>query len=277
MQQNKNEELLKNKEKNIIIIGFIAILLILLLTIFKSLVFSGNNLAAKKNTSSLDVQKNAYQIISVDELKQKISSKEEITLLDIRSFNEYIKEHLIGAINVPAEEISSSNKLIGNNTIVIIGNDDQDSNIEKAALEIKKINFSPVVLAGGISNWKNKGGLTISFGDPTSIVDQAKVTYLEIEKAKEALNENPEIVVIDVRDNSQFVNGHLKNAKNIPILDIEKRKSELFATQNIFVLGSNEIQAFQAAVQIYDLTLKKPVVVKGSMPKWEELKYEIVK
>jgi len=57
--------------------------------------------------------------------------------------------------------------------------------------ESKKENFQNfLVLAGGMEVWKQNGGPTVTYGDPTSIIDQSKVSYVEPENLNDALKQN---------------------------------------------------------------------------------------
>lgn len=279
MPQNKKPSPLGNGERNALLLGLAAIVLVFLFSIVRFLGTSGKKDSLTKNTTEESNEEAViqYPTISFENLQNKLRSGEKITLLDIRSFDEFMLEHAVGAVNVPTEQLNTSDKIDGNNVFIIIGKSDDDQELATAVTALKNKNFSPLVLAGGMYNWKVNGGQTISFGNPSSFLDQSKVNYLEIENAKDALEKNSSILILDVRDNSEFESGHIKNAKNIPLLDIEKRRNELSGYQYIFVFGLNEVQAFQAAVQVYDLTLMRPFVIKGSMPKWQQLGYELVK
>ena len=83
--------------------------------------------------------------------------------------------------------------------------------------------------------------------------------------------------ILDVRDESAFAQGHLKNAVNIPFDKLEERRREISSTKKVIVCGQNETQEFQAAVKIYDMKLVSPFVLKGSVEKWKQQGFELVK
>lgn len=279
MPQNKKGYPIKRNDRNALIFGVIAIVLVFLFSLVRFFgVFEKDSGIAKNDTTGIDDGVSMqYKTISFENVRERIRSGDKVTLLDIRSFEDFMAEHAVGAINIPTDQISSSDKIAGNNVFVIIGKSEDDTEVSTAVSALRDNNFDPLVLAGGMYNWKYNGGETVSFGNPTSILDQSKVNYLEIEKAKSIIDTNSSAFILDVRDKSAFDAGHIKNATNIPLLEIEQRRSELSRYPLILVFGLNEIQAFQGAVQVYDLTLNKPFVVKGSIPKWQSLGYEIVK
>jgi rhodanese-related sulfurtransferase len=125
------------------------------------------------------------------------------------------------------------------------------------------------VLAGGMEVWKQNGGPTVTYGDPTSIIDQSKVSYVEPENLNDALKQNVPMFIVDVRSSDDYAKGHISGAKNIPDDDLEKRRSEI-TEKKVVVVGMNELQEFQAAVKMYDMLLVSPFVLKGAMPQWEQ-------
>ena len=107
-------------------------------------------------------------------------------------------------------------------------------------------------------------------------MDQSKVSYVDPEKLKEALDQNVPMFIVDVRTSNEYSKGHISGAKNVPFEELEKRRSEI-SEKKVVVVGINELQEFQASVQMYDMLLVSPFVMRGAMPKWEENKYPLVK
>jgi rhodanese-related sulfurtransferase len=131
-----------------------------------------------------------------------------------------------------------------------------------------------MVLAGGISAWKQLIGATVTYGNPKSFVDQSKVSYLNPEDLNNALTKKVPVFIVDVRSPEEFAKGHISGAKNVPFDDLEKKRAEISEKKIVFV-GINELQEFQASVQLYDMLLVSPFVMRGAMPKWEENKFPL--
>lgn len=263
-----------NKDNVAIYIGFALIILVFVITVSRSF---GEKDAVSNNVSTKNQQKTDYKTISSKDLQRKLWNNEEIKIIDIRSYDDYITEHILDSINIAQEEIDSNPEITSMKNIILVGSESQDE-VSKAAeiLKQKKINF--LVLSGGLEAWKDQGGQTISFGDPTSIVDQVKVKYLQSNEARDLiLNPDADVFILDTRDEEQFKQGHIANSVNIPLFDIEKRREEIPSLKSIIIVGDNELQEFQAAVQIYDIKMMQGYIVKGSIGGLKSAGVEMVK
>ena len=125
--------------------------------------------------------------------------------------------------------------------------------------------------------WKELIGNTVTFGNPESFVDQTKVSYMTADELKKYLETDDSPFVLDVRTGEEYSGGHVPGAVNIPFEDIEKRRDEIPTNRSLALVGIGELQEFQAAVQIYDLKLITPFVVKGAMTEWTKKNYPIEK
>jgi rhodanese-related sulfurtransferase len=270
----------KKKEQWAIIIGFFLILLVILITLFRSDLLSGSN---QNENGTLINNKNSaanYPIISVQDLQKKIlltKQRDKLTLLDIRPFKTYSAEHIVDAVNVTPEEFPLDAKIDAHNLIIIIGENDDDGDISKTVTELKKEKFDNfLVLSGGMATWTNAMGATVTYGDPNSFTDQAKVSYVESEKLNEAFKQNIPMYIVDIRTADEYAEGHLQGSVNIPFEEIEKRRSDI-SENRVVLVGINELQEFQAAVQMYDMLLVSPFVLKGAIPEWQKKGFSLVK
>lgn len=271
----------KLNENQILLIGFVLIILVIVFTIFRGKIFSKSDNSSTSDTiSQISKQSNAptYTTISATELNKKITLKKEpLVLLDIRPFELYISEHILDVINISLDEFPVGSKIDAHSQVVIIGNDKDDKDIDKAVEGLKKEKIENIkVLAGGMDSWKQLVGATVTYGDPKSFVDQSKVSYLDATSLNDALKQKVAVYVVDVRTPEEFAKSHIAGAINVPMEELEKRRGEI-KEKKIVVVGINELQEFQASVQMYDMLLASPFVMRGAMPKWEELKFELVK
>ncbi|EKE25005.1 MAG: hypothetical protein ACD_5C00331G0006 [uncultured bacterium] len=268
----KNSEQ-NRKEQLAIAIGFVLILCVFVFTLLRNDIFSDDNPVLTKSSSD-EVQKNSssqkYTTISTTDLQKKILiDKNKPTLLDVRPFDSYIEEHIMDSINIPLDEFPVGQKIDQRAQIVIIGQQTNDENIVKAVDKLKDEDFENIlVLAGGIDTWKQLLGSTVNYGNPKSFVDQSKVFYLDPEELKKAIEAEASLYIIDVRSNADYNKGHIKGAINIPFDDLEKRRNEI-KERKVIIVGLNEIQEFQASVQLFDMLLISPYVMRQAMPGWE--------
>lgn len=68
-------------------------------------------------------QNEAPAFVEVEHLREQIARGEHVTIVDVRSPEEFAASHVDGAINIPAAELASRiNELDGNATIVTVCN-----------------------------------------------------------------------------------------------------------------------------------------------------------
>ncbi|KKP96149.1 MAG: Rhodanese-related sulfurtransferase [Candidatus Moranbacteria bacterium GW2011_GWE1_36_7] len=272
----------KQKEKNAIIIGFGLIFFVIIFTIARNTIFSSSTdqESDKKSFQSQFEDTFPYKTISSKELNKKIigsNKKDGLTLLDVRSFDNYIQEHIVDAINIPLDEFPVGSKIDSHNLIIIIGTNSQDKDVKTAIEKLKQDNFENIlVLAGGMDSWKQLIGATVTYGNPKSFVDQSKVSYLDPEQLNDALSQQVPVYIIDVRSTENFAKGHIAGAKNIPFEELEKRRLEI-TEKKIVVVGENELQEFQAGVQMYDMLLASPYIMRTAMPGWQNKGFALIK
>lgn len=261
------------KDQMIIAIGFVLILLVLVFTLLRNDIFSNDKTKSSNLIGSEDQKKSSsqkYTTISTSDLQKKIlTEKNKISLLDVRVYESYAEEHIMDSINIPLDEFPAGQKLDAHRQIIVIGQNSADENISKAVDELKDEDFENIsVLAGGIDTWKQLLGSTVNYGNPKSFVDQSKVSYLDPQELNDALKANAPVYIIDVRSGEDFNKGHINGAINIPFDDLEKRRTDVKERKAVIV-GSNELQEFQASVQLFDMLLISPFIMRTAMPGWE--------
>lgn len=264
----------EKKQQLALIIGFISILLVILITLFRSDLFSAKKLPVEETFIQTDDSKaSGLKSINAKELQKKITlpeTKKNLVILDVRSYNDYIIDHIIDSVNLPLDEFPAAPTIDVRKKIYVIGANNDDENIVQAVEKLKDEDFEDVtILAGGMDSWKQLIGITVSYGNPKSFVDQAKVNYVDPEQIKEALISNVPMYILDIRSSLEFAKGHIAGAVNIPLDQLEKRRAEV-SEKKVVIIGKTELEEFQASVQLYDMLLISPYVVRGGMPKWQE-------
>lgn len=273
---------IKNDENTILIAGFVLIIFVIIFTIFRNTLFlnsSKNKFQDNSQNNKIEIAP-SYATISANDLNKKIigiGKKENIALLDIRPFESYINEHIIDAINITIDEFPVGSKINKQSLIVIISKDGTDENISIAIEKLKKENCQNIiVLAGGMTAWDQLVGSAVSYGDPKSFIDQSKVSYLDPASLNDALSQKVPVFIVDVRSGDEFAKNHIDGAKNIPMEELEKRRSEI-TEKRVVVVGANELQEFQASVQMHDMLTITPFVMRTAMPGWQEKGFPTVK
>lgn len=266
--QNKNESLSKG-EKAAFLAGTVMIAAVIISTFALPAVKKSSLEKENAPDSSSSPKKNSSPKISPQELQKQMLSSPVPLVIDLRSAEEYYTEHILDSVRISPEELLTSDKVRGANHLVLVANNGNDELLTQAYAQLTKDDSpkSTVELAGGLMAWKNNQLPLITYGDPTSFSDQAKVHYLTAEELRSTLTENPSsLFLLDIRPSESFAAGHLEGAHNIPLEELELRRGEIPSDKAVVVLAENELFEFQAAVQLYDMRMLSAYVLKGALP-----------
>ncbi len=264
----------EGKEYLAIIIGIVLIFLVGIITIVRNTKEDKQEIRQEKQNES---SKKAYNTINARELLNKIAKEKNFAIIDLRDTEKFAYKHILDSYNMQVGSFFIPAKIKKESSIVIIPSDENNQSIDDALYFFNQNGFMNVsILANGYSAWENASGPSINYGDPKSIADQAKVSYISTEEAKNELS-SQKTLFLDVRDKQSFAEGHIEKSTNIPFEELEKRRLEIPQNKKLIVYGINELQEFQAAVKISDMLMISPYVLKGSLTKWKEQSFPIVK
>ncbi|WP_164856191.1 rhodanese-like domain-containing protein [Lujinxingia sediminis] len=101
--------------------------------------------------------------MSSTELQQRIVEGEDFVLIDILNPEDYQREHIPGAINIPVESLKErARKDLGKNQRIVVYGDSHDAEAStRAAKILEELGFRKVSdFDGGLDAWKNAGFLT---------------------------------------------------------------------------------------------------------------------
>jgi len=84
-------------------------------------------------------------------------------------------------------------------------------------------------------------------------------------EAKRLVSEGAQLV--DVRSPSEFSSGHIQNAKNIPVGDIDRRAKELSKDKDVIVYCASGMRSASASRTLKSLGFTR-VHDLGSMSRW---------
>jgi len=73
-----------------------------------------------------------------------------------------------------------------------------------------------------------------------------------------------DLEIIDVQSETNFGRAHIKNAKNIPLDQLERRAKEIPSNTPLVVYGENEFASFQAGVRFADLNIFTAKTLSGN-------------
>jgi rhodanese-related sulfurtransferase len=114
--------------------------------------------------------------------------------------------------------------------------------------------FGLVLLSGGALLWRalQRSGTKVSLLQAIQMINQGKT------------------VILDVRDPAEFATGHVKDAKNIPLKELQKRVGELekFKSKSVIVVCSSGVQSSKATAQLKRAGFNDVYSLSGGLAAW---------
>ena len=180
----------------------------------------------KEGYDSLDdVLVQGLKALSIDEFKQLM--KENIIILDTRHADVFTHGFVPGSISIGLEGHFAEwagTILPFDVPLVLVTEKGQE---KETIVRMARVGFDKVIgyLAGGYEAWKNAGE------EIDLIID------VEADELMMDIPHDKNLVVVDVRRETEFADGHLKDALNIPLTEMTDPASmaNLEETQNLYV------------------------------------------
>ena len=167
-----------------------------------------------------------YRIISTDQLKSMMDEKKDFTLIDARTADEYQEAHIKGAISIPENKFDQSLSLMPSDKgrlVVFYCNGIKCGKSKKAAQKATAAGYTNLLVYGeGFPVWEEKELPIVAGPEYTRKIETAKMGPADIKKLMDSGDKN--FVIVDVRDETEYKEGRIPGAINIP--------SEVFAVKS---------------------------------------------
>jgi hydroxyacylglutathione hydrolase len=163
----------------------------------------------KKGYDAIDeVKERGTKALSIEEFKTL--AKEDVIILDTRHATIFTQGFVLGSIFIGLEHRYAewAGSLLSFNKKIILVTDAGKE--EESVVRLARVGFDKMAgcLQGGFEAWKNAGEKV------DMIID------VEPDELLMDLPHDPNITVLDVRKETEFADGHLKDAANLPLLDM---------------------------------------------------------
>ena len=104
-------------------------------------------------------------------------------------------------------------------------------------------------------------------------IDDIDVTVLE---ARSLIDDKPDLVILDVRTTSEYEDGHIKGAVNIPVQELSARLDELSMDDELLVYCQTGNRSAQAVDILQDVGFTKIYHMNAGITGWIEAGYPVV-
>jgi rhodanese-related sulfurtransferase len=196
-----------------------------------------------------------YEIVSTDQLKAMFDKKQKFVLIDARSKQEYKNAHIVKAINIPDKKLQENMSLlpIDKNTLLIVYcNGVKCGKSMRLAQQLEPLGYKNIMIySEGIPVWEERN-LPIFVGpDYEKKVETSKLKPTDINKMIQ--EKKTDYILVDVRDPSEYKEGHIPTAINIPAETFASRSDILPKEKKIIVAcntGSRSYLAYRKLIQL---------------------------
>lgn len=197
----------------------------------------------------------SFPLISTDELKSMINKKDKILLIDSRTKPEYTESHIVTAVNIPDKKLQENLNLLPtdkNTLLVIYCNGFKCGKSKRLAQQLEPMGFTNMrIYLEGIPVWEERNLPMVTGPEYNKKIEATKIKPADLKKL---IDENKQdFVVVDVRDASEFKEGHIPGAINIPSETFASGSGVLPKEKKIIVYcntGSRSYLAYKKLIQL---------------------------
>ena len=211
-----------------------------------------------------------YKIISTDQLQTMLDEKKPMFLIDARTKDEYQEAHIAGAISIPEKNFDESVSLLPadkGSLLVLYCNGVKCGKSRKAAKKADALGYKNILIySEGFPVWEEKGNKIVPGPDYAKKIETNKVKPAELKALVDA--GRGDAVIVDVRDESEFMEGHIPTAINIPVETFALRSETLPKEKKIIVYCNTGGRSYTAYRKL--MKLAYPTIAQTLFAEWKE-------
>ena len=125
----------------------------------------------------------------------------------------------------------------------------------------------------GNNNTENKDGTNTQTSSESSSETQSEAVSkdISIDESKKLINDGEVTLILDVRNEDEFAEGHLKNAIQIPVKELKENLSDIekFKDELVLVYCRSGKRSAEAVDILKENGFKNLVHMKDGISKWD--------
>jgi hydroxyacylglutathione hydrolase len=189
-------------------------------------------------------------------------------VLDVHSPGAFASAHIPGSINVDLDGGQFQNR-VGlvfppGARLVLVADSDQEAH--RAADALLVIGFTDIdgYVTGGMKRWEQAGH------------DYDSTTEITVHDLRERINAAAGLTVLDVRERSEWQEGHIESSENVPFYKVGDAATTLDPEQSYAVICGSGIRSMIAASILQAHGFRSILNVEGGMEAWNSAKFPTV-
>jgi len=224
----------------------------------------------ERNREDYEHQASPLEPLPLDAASFKRAMDDGAVVIDVRSPRRFGEGHIPGALHVYLHGSSFPTRVgfvaAPDSRLLLVAENEQD--VREAKTQLAVVGYDQVTgyLAGGMEAWQEAGFPVQS------------LTQLSVEQLHTLLHSvaNGHLTILDVRDQSEWDEGHIALAKHIPYYFIEERVRELDPAQKMAVLCASGQRSTIACSLLQRHGFTELLNVVGGMDAWEKAGFEVI-
>jgi rhodanese-related sulfurtransferase len=211
-----------------------------------------------------------FQTIDTDQLKAMLDQKQNFILIDSRTKQEFNEAHIVNSINIPDQKLKDNLALLPADKgalLVIYCNGVKCGKSGRLAKQLEPLGYGNIrIYAEGIPVWEERN-LSLFVGpDYDKKIEAKKLKPAEVSNM--IREKKTDYVLVDVRDPSEYKEGHIPTAINIPAETFAAGSGVLPKEKKIIVYcntGSRSHLAYKKLIQ-----LAYPEIYQTLLADWKD-------
>ncbi|MEN6438253.1 MAG: rhodanese-like domain-containing protein [Syntrophobacter sp.] len=210
------------------------------------------------------------KIVNTDQVKEMLAQKQAFVLIDARTSQEYQEAHIKDAINIPDKELQKNMGLLPQDKsalLVIYCNGVKCGKSKRLAGQLEPLGYRNIMIySEGIPVWEEKALPIVAGPEYGKKIETTKVVPADIKKMLDG--KKADFVIVDVRDSSEFKEGHIPTAINIPSETFASGSGVLPKEKKIIVYCNTGSRSYLAYRKL--ISLSYPDIYQTLFADWKD-------
>ncbi|MDD2540782.1 MAG: rhodanese-like domain-containing protein [Desulfuromonadaceae bacterium] len=211
-----------------------------------------------------------YHSITTDQLKNMMDTTTSMAIIDARTPEEYTVAHLHNAINVPEKGIEKAVAQLPvdkNALLVLYCNGIKCGKSKRVAAKLELMGYSNfVIYSEGIPVWEERDLPLVKGPGYGKKIETSKLKPAEL--AALIKSAKGDYVLVDVRDDMEFAEGHIPSAVNMPTEKLAALSEKLPKEKKIIVYCNTGSRSYLGYKKLVGLAY--PHIYQTLFAEWKE-------
>lgn len=208
--------------------------------------------------------------VSTDVLRDMVYERKNFMLIDARTHLEYQEAHIVGAVHMTEKDFpDAASRLPADKgaLLVFYCNGVKCGKSKKTATKAKEAGYLNVmVYVEGFPVWEEKGYPIVTGPEYATKVEAKTLSARDLARALQ--EKRDEVVLVDVRDYYEFVEGHIEGAINIPAETFAVQSATLPKEKSIVVYCNTGSRSYTAYRKL--MKLAYPNIFQSKLSDWRD-------